>query len=292
MNNEFSSRRGLTLIELLTVLAVVAILAAILIPTVGRVRMMGNRAASASNLRQWGTAIGLYQADHRGHLPVEGGGSGKSGSLDRADYAWWSDVGAAFNEKAWFNVLPPYASARPLKDLLPGSSAAEKDAFFRNFRQSLFYSPGSTLREAGSGTTAGMVPMCYFINSQLYNSEAAAVHGQSAAQLRARGVKMLILSQARSPSAVPLMAEARTENTELAAGQKEDAKDVFRARGQARHVGSRYGKTTNVLFADGSVRNFQTSYILAKGPAGSGLRDEDKPDLVWRPFLYVGASSP
>lgn len=131
-----------------------------------------------------------------------------------------------------------------------------------------------------------MVPMCYFINSQLYNSDAAAVHGQSAAQLRARGVKMLILSQARSPSAVPLMAEARTENTELD-GSQSGGTDVFRARGQSGHVGSRYGKTTNVLFADGSVRNFQTSYILAPSPAGSGLNSKDKPDLVWRPFYYI-----
>lgn len=275
--------RAATLTELLTALAVIAVLAAILIPVSGRARMMANRAASASNLRQWGVAAALYRVDNRMRMPVEGRATGKSGSLDRADYAWWAEVGQPHNERAWFNVLPPYAGERPLADILPGGSAAGKDAFMREFRQSLFYSPGTTLRES----VADMVPMCYFMNSQLYNDYTAVWHGTTESELRVRGVLYATLEQAGRASAVPFMAEARTENTELVSGSQSGGTDVFRARGQSGHVGSRYGQTTNILFCDGSVRNFRSAYVLAPSPAGSGLSGRDKPDIVWRPFNYA-----
>ena len=60
--------RGFTLIELLTVIAVVGILAAILIPSVGKVRTSALRTESASNLRQLYAACGLYSNDNNFRL--------------------------------------------------------------------------------------------------------------------------------------------------------------------------------------------------------------------------------
>lgn len=62
-------RRAFTLIELLTVIAIIGILAAIIIPTVGRVRQSARAAQCKSNLRQIGAGLHLYAADNKDRLP-------------------------------------------------------------------------------------------------------------------------------------------------------------------------------------------------------------------------------
>ncbi len=55
-----SKQRGFTLIELLVVIAIIAILLAILMPTLHRAREQGKRAACLSNVKQLGVAWVLY----------------------------------------------------------------------------------------------------------------------------------------------------------------------------------------------------------------------------------------
>jgi prepilin-type N-terminal cleavage/methylation domain-containing protein/prepilin-type processing-associated H-X9-DG protein len=58
-----------TLIELLVVIAVVALLMAILLPTLSRVRKQARAVACQSNLRQWGLALQTYAVGNDGKVP-------------------------------------------------------------------------------------------------------------------------------------------------------------------------------------------------------------------------------
>jgi len=63
-------RKGFTLIELLVVIAIIAILAAILFPVFAKARAQAHKTHCLNNLKQLGTAIGLYAQDYENRLPM------------------------------------------------------------------------------------------------------------------------------------------------------------------------------------------------------------------------------
>ncbi len=57
-------REAFTLIELLVVIAIIALLMAILLPTLQRVKRQAQAVACQSNLRHWGIMFAMYRAEH------------------------------------------------------------------------------------------------------------------------------------------------------------------------------------------------------------------------------------
>ena len=69
-NRQSEIGNAFTLVELLVVIAIIAILAAMLLPALGKARDMGKRAVCTSNLKQIYSATANYAGDYNDHLPL------------------------------------------------------------------------------------------------------------------------------------------------------------------------------------------------------------------------------
>lgn len=62
-----------TLIEVLVVVAIIALLISVLLPALSRAREQGKRTVCQSNLHHCGLGFAMYAIDHKGILPMRGG---------------------------------------------------------------------------------------------------------------------------------------------------------------------------------------------------------------------------
>ena len=91
--------RGFTLIELLVVVSIIALLIAILLPSLSKGMAIAKRAACASNLHQQMLAMKMYTANNRLFYPGGHAGTGTAG-----DMTWASRIRAyAGNDYSVFN---------------------------------------------------------------------------------------------------------------------------------------------------------------------------------------------
>jgi prepilin-type N-terminal cleavage/methylation domain-containing protein len=85
MPSSVNRGKGFTLIELLVVIAVIAILAALILPALGRAKAQAARTTCLSNQHQIGFAYHMYTSDNNDYYPAQldwNAAGGKDGSYD------------------------------------------------------------------------------------------------------------------------------------------------------------------------------------------------------------------
>jgi prepilin-type N-terminal cleavage/methylation domain-containing protein len=86
--------KGFTLMELLVVIAIIALLMAILLPTLQRVRNQTRAVVCQSNLRQWGTLWATSVSENDGYFPGLGPSNRPDDWPDGGwDSDWWGGWG-------------------------------------------------------------------------------------------------------------------------------------------------------------------------------------------------------
>lgn len=133
-----SSGAGFSLVEMLFVVGIIVLLAALSFPLAGSVRAKAQRANCLNNIRQWNLALNLYLDEHRGVYP--GWKEGEKGS--------------------WFEVLPPYVDQPAMSEtvVFPGQG-----------RKSMFLCPS----DGGDGTDSGTYYSSYTFNSHVSKTDGA-----------------------------------------------------------------------------------------------------------------------
>jgi prepilin-type N-terminal cleavage/methylation domain-containing protein len=118
-----------TLVELLVVIAVIAILAALLLPALARAKLSGQRISCLNNLRQLSLARRIYTDDNAGKLILS------AADEDSVDPTIWSGNARVLicpstqvpkspqAENGWGNAATTYFGSGPNSPAIPGSYA-------------------------------------------------------------------------------------------------------------------------------------------------------------------------
>jgi prepilin-type N-terminal cleavage/methylation domain-containing protein len=257
-----AARRAFTLIELLTVIAIIGILAAILIPVVGKVRQTARFSTNVNNVRQWTVACTMHMADWKGFPPYQGKGS--MTAPDAADVTPFPIGGVL----PWYNALPPYIGEKTLQERY--TQGLKMPAIGDS---SVWVSPSA---EEASPGTAWAAWLCY-ATAQISNT---AISGSP---------YISNISKVKDPSRTVLFGE--TANLTKAkrsgvtypfvnANTSPGALGRFNRNGSDAENGGLQGKAA-LGFFDGSVRVFTGSQIDAHNVSDATRRGDNAERITW-----------
>ncbi|MEX2316338.1 MAG: DUF1559 domain-containing protein [Pirellulales bacterium] len=99
MIRSFNLKRGITLVEVLVVVAIIGILIALLLPAVQAARETARRTQCANNIWEISKSILLYEADYKGLPPMSYQWPGKRVRPTNNGWIW---------DHGWFSLTAPY----------------------------------------------------------------------------------------------------------------------------------------------------------------------------------------
>jgi prepilin-type N-terminal cleavage/methylation domain-containing protein/prepilin-type processing-associated H-X9-DG protein len=129
-------RAGFTLIELLVVIAIIAILAAMLLPVLGKAKARGFDIACRNNLRQLETCLFQYAADHADHLPPNNSVAYYNGTMHVSGGSWCPGVTPTDDDPGCTNIhnslLWPYNTSLGIYHCPADRSTVNNTTLLRN----------------------------------------------------------------------------------------------------------------------------------------------------------------
>ena len=234
---------GFTLVELLVVLAIIALLAAMLLPALSRGKASAQTIACANNLRQLGIAFQLYFHDNADIFPTSSPHSTLGAQPE--DWVWWQVEAATpgnftMRDPRQGSVIQHLGQYQPRLLRCPADRAADE-------RESLWLSnPG--------------------VEQYFYSYSLNAHSDAGMASFISRDRTLIILnklSAIRNPSGKIMLAEEKSARDD---GPGNAVIDDGRWLPPGYPLTSRHSKRANVTLADGHVERVLFDYADMKHP--------------------------
>ena len=291
-----STSHAFTLIELLVVVAIITILLAILIPSLGKARSMARRSFCLNNLKQWGLGYNLYADSFGDALPFTGYQDGNSSS---SYLGYWDDP------SYWANAVPSLlnSSAKSYYDM-QNDDAAGLAPLPTIAKNSIFVCPEVSIVQPGPtgdqpilnncfqmfGIQPGgsiqkrKVFWCYVTNSKIDNSLTQRAYAPIDAT-HTLGIPHPIVRRTAIPvnaSTVPYLVEKMMSPDEIAPAYTDS---IARGKTTWTRLAGRHSGGGNISFIDGHAEWF--SYNDLSAPLGDTY-GSIAGKIVWDPFNGTG----
>jgi prepilin-type N-terminal cleavage/methylation domain-containing protein/prepilin-type processing-associated H-X9-DG protein len=251
MKRPKQGKKGFTLVELLTVIVIIAILIALLFPVLTGAMERGNQSRCLSNLKQWGAAMTTYLSDRGGVFPGEG--------------ALGSQIQVG-NTNAWFNVLAPYLGEVSLEQRAVNFSKKQP----RPRDGSIYTCPTANEKDLAEYVAANGAMDDYADPYMSYSYNLWIDHGNRRSENPGSSTgfgTLLRLSQILKPAKFVVFGEVNNE-----AG---NCISYFLAYRHARD-------SVNLCFADGHAGNYLKEVIYST-LSGLAAKNDNKGGIIWNP---------
>lgn len=231
--------QGFTLMEILVVLAIIVVLAALAFPIISKVRSNSNKVSAVNILKNLGSAVGNYATQHDGELPDEDL-KGKDG---------WPETMKAGSENVWYNALPRVMGAKGVGDFVKeGNNAGIYTP------QCVLFLPGATYPTKKMETPLFAIA----INTKLHRNQP--VEGGKGKKDKAKANVRLTNLKSFSRTVMfieqGLPGEARAHDT-ISKGDYDGS-----CKGSAKSFVARYSGKGIISFADGHTEEIAGKDLL------------------------------
>ncbi|MGO8766627.1 MAG: prepilin-type N-terminal cleavage/methylation domain-containing protein [Limisphaerales bacterium] len=272
-----SKQNAFTLIELLVVIAVIAILAALLLPALGKAKLRAQEVACLSNLKQWGLAQNMYVDDNNETFPWPKYDPPSSFASADEDTPTWLDIYSYHatqnvGDDAWFNALPSYVGSKTMYQWALGANKGQ----FNNATgsgQNIFICPVALSQGIDPGdvspTHGFMEPGQRPLFSYGMNSKATANES-----LDSPSDLVCKTAMVKNPSAFVLFSDTRYRSLEtpyFASGDNlypnGNSIDLATPQSYTTRFSSRHSLGGNITFSDAHAGYYKYSYIVSDGTA-------------------------
>ena len=251
-----SSPSAFTLIELLIVIAILALLAALLLPALASAKANARSVECLSRHKQWAVAFHEYADDNDGWLPREG-------YHNNGEVYWnnWAQVQNAASKDVWYNALASYLSLRSASSY---AKPAERLSFYE--RNSFFHCPGARFPKVTTSVGYQIAIFSIAMNSQLI--ENADVPTVKLERVKNTAQTVLLLDNLLEDEKPVVELQSRDNLGQPAAYAN-------------RFAGRRHGRAGMMAFVDGRAEAVAGSKVVETAGDNAGWAILPPKEIFW-----------